>query len=96
MPGAGCSTVRPQPQTAQNPLDATDAHARELQALQEALRRLLLPMAQLGVARGLPYAAVEELFKQAYVQAAGDAHHGPSVPADQDLRAGSPRTVATG
>ena len=29
-------------------------------------------------------------------QAAGDAHHGPSVPADQDLRAGSPRTVATG
>lgn len=76
MPGAGCSTVRPQPQTAQNPLDATDAHARELQALQEALRRLLLPMAQLGVARGLPYAAVEELFKQAYVQAAGDAHPG--------------------
>lgn len=55
-------------------MDAKDAHTQQLQALQDALRALLMPLAQLGVARGLPYSAVETLLKQAYVQAASDAH----------------------
>ena len=57
-------------------MDATDAHTQQLQALQDALRALLMPLAQLGVARGLPFAAVEGLLKQAFVQAASDAHPG--------------------
>jgi hypothetical protein len=57
-------------------LDATEAHAQQLQALQDAMRALLVPLARLAVARGLPFAAVEGLLKQAFVQAASDAHPG--------------------
>lgn len=57
-------------------LDATDAHLRQQQALQDALRALLEPLARLAVARGLPFSAVEEMLKVAYVQAASDAHPG--------------------
>jgi hypothetical protein len=46
----------------------------EQQALQEALASLLSPVAQLAVARGLPFAAVEEILKLAFVQAADRAH----------------------
>lgn len=49
------------------PLPATD------DALQQALVRLLGPLARLSVARGLPFTAVEELLKQAFVQAARQA-----------------------
>ena len=56
--------------------DATDAHQRQQQALREALRALLEPLARLGVARGLPFSAVEEMLKTAYVQAASAAHPG--------------------
>ncbi len=48
--------------------------AAEQQALQAALARLLAPVAQLAVARGLPFAAVEEMLKLAFVQAAAAAH----------------------
>lgn len=41
-----------------------------------ALRRLLRPLAKLAIARGIPFAVVEELFKQAFVRAARDAHAG--------------------
>jgi Family of unknown function (DUF6502) len=57
-------------------LDATDVHERQQQALREALRALLEPLARLAVARGLPFSAVEEMMKQAFVQAASDAHPG--------------------
>lgn len=40
------------------------------------MRALLVPLAQLAVARGLPYAAIEDVLKQAVVQAAADAHPG--------------------
>ncbi len=55
------------------PTDTTGP-ATEQQALQEALARLLAPVAQLAVARGLPFAAVEEMLKLAFVQAADRAH----------------------
>jgi hypothetical protein len=58
------------------PTPNPDAPPSEQQALQDALARLLAPVARLGVARGLPYAAVEEMLKVAFVQAAGDAHPG--------------------
>jgi Family of unknown function (DUF6502) len=44
------------------------------QALLAALKRLLSPLATLAVSRGLPHAAVDELLRQAFVQAAYDAH----------------------
>ena len=40
------------------------------------MRALLMPLARLAVARGLPFAAVEGLLKQAFVQVAGEAHPG--------------------
>ena len=43
------------------------------QALQLALQRLLAPLARLAVARGVPFAVVEELLKHGFVQAARDA-----------------------
>ncbi len=55
----------------------------EQQALQEALAGLLSSVAQLGVGRGLPYAAVEELLRQAFVQAAAQAH--PGLPAHRKV-----------
>lgn len=53
------------------PDPATDA---EQQALQDALRAVLAPLAQLAVAQGLPFAALEGALKQAVVQAAAAAH----------------------
>ena len=48
----------------------------EQQALYVALAGLMASVAQLGVAQGLPYAAVEEMLRQAFVQAAAQAHPG--------------------
>ena len=45
-------------------------------ALQTALAGLMASVARLGVARGLPYAAVEEMLRLAFVQAAARAHPG--------------------
>jgi hypothetical protein len=57
--------------------DSTQAGpASEQQALQEALAGLLAPVARLAVARGLPFAVVEEMLKLAFVQAAAQAHPG--------------------
>lgn len=46
------------------------------QALLDALRRLLHPLATLAVARGLPFQAVDALMRQAFVEAASAAHPG--------------------
>ena len=55
---------------------STTGPAPEQQALQDALAGLLASVAQLGVAQGLPYAAVEEMLRLAFVQAAARAHPG--------------------
>jgi hypothetical protein len=44
------------------------------QALQDALRAVLAPLARLAVAEGLPYAALQDALKQAVVHAAAAAH----------------------
>jgi hypothetical protein len=49
------------------------------QAVAEAIWPLLLPLARLAVARGLPYAAAEELMKRAFVQAAREAQPDPGA-----------------
>ena len=54
-----------------DPIAAPDAEA---QALLDALRAVLAPLAQLAVGRGLPYAALEQAMKQAVVRAAAAAH----------------------
>lgn len=48
----------------------------EQPALHEALAGLMASVARLGVARGMPYAEVEELLRLAFVQAAARAHPG--------------------
>ncbi len=50
----------------------------EQPALLEAVRALLVPLAQLSVARGLSYAAVDEMLRAAFVAAAHAAH--PTLP----------------
>ena len=47
-------------------------------ALRDAMRAILEPLAQLAVARGLPYTTVEEMLKEAFVRSAHAAH--PSLP----------------
>ena len=61
------------PSAKQSPPAGSDPDA-ERQALDDALAALMAPLAQLAVARGLPFAAVEEMLKAAFVQVAGDAH----------------------
>jgi len=60
-------------------------------ALLEAVRALLEPLATLAVARGLPYASVDELLRTAFVDAAHAAH--PGLP---EHRRVSRISVATG
>src|SRR4051794_12258757 len=43
-------------------------------SLQEALQTLMQPLAVLAVARGMPFATVEEMLKKAFVEAAKTAH----------------------
>ncbi len=58
--------------TTDRPADSDDAR----EALREALRAVLQPLARLAVARGVPFAEVDELLKRAFVRAAVDAHPG--------------------
>ena len=53
---------------------ATSAAGAGQPALEAALGRLLEPLARLVVARGVPYAVVEEMLKRACVDAASAAH----------------------
>ncbi|MBI5721230.1 MAG: hypothetical protein HZC37_26470 [Burkholderiales bacterium] len=59
-----------------DPLGAASDGSPELRALHEALAQLLAPVARLAVARGLPYAAAQEMLKRAFVEAASAAHPG--------------------
>ena len=63
----------------------------EDQALQQALERLLWPLAQLAVARGVPYAVVDETLRAAFVSMAHAAH--PDLP---EHRRASRISAATG
>jgi hypothetical protein len=66
----------PSPVPADPPAVAASADAA---ALQEAMAAVLEPLARLAVAKGMPFAAVEALLKQAFVRAAREAH--PNLPA---------------
>jgi Family of unknown function (DUF6502) len=60
-----------------HPMDTPDTGTDAAQqALSDALAGLLASVGRLAVGRGLPYAAAEELLKQAFVQAASEAHPG--------------------
>jgi hypothetical protein len=59
-----------------NGASSADGGSPEQRALHAALAQLLAPVARLAVARGLPYAATQELLKQAFVEAASAAHPG--------------------
>jgi hypothetical protein len=50
--------------------------------MKEALERLMAPMAELCLARGLRFAAAEEMFKRAFVEAARNASSAPAVTRD--------------
>lgn len=63
----------------------------EDEALQQALERLLVPLAQLAVARGVPYAVIDETLRTAVVSAAHAAH--PGLP---EHRRASRISAATG
>ena len=52
----------------------------EAAALAEALRAVLTPLAKLAVARGMPFAAVELVIKQAFVDAAREVHGASAQP----------------
>src|SRR5262245_13685988 len=52
----------------------TSADLSEQDALMAALRKVIEPLAELAVERGLPYATVEELLRRAFVVAADAVH----------------------
>ncbi len=57
----------------------TAAASAEAAALLQAIEQVALPLARLAVAKGMPFAVVESQLKQAFVQAAREAH--PDLPA---------------
>ncbi len=67
------------------------AASTEDEALRQALERLLVPLAQLAVARGLPYALIDETLRRAVVSVAHAAH--PGLP---EHRRASRISAATG
>jgi hypothetical protein len=69
-------------QSAPDPASSSTNDA-EHQALREALSGLLESLARLAVARGLPYATVEDWLKRAFVHAADQAH--PGLPAHRKV-----------
>ncbi len=57
----------------------TAATSAEDEALAQAINGVVLPLARLAVAKGMPFALVESQLKQAFVRAAREAHpHLPS------------------
>jgi hypothetical protein len=56
----------------------TTATSAEAGALLQAIERVVLPLARLAVAKGMPFSVVEAQLKQAFVQAAREAH--PHLP----------------
>jgi Family of unknown function (DUF6502) len=62
------------PPPAKNEPSTEPSAPSEQQALQDAVAGLMAPLARLAVARGMPFAEVEEMLKMAFVQAASAAH----------------------
>lgn len=63
------------------PVNSGTPHAAapaQAEALLQALDRLVLPLARLAVSKGMPFGVVEAQLKQAFVQAAREAH--PQLP----------------
>jgi len=71
--------------------EPTAATPAEDEALQQALERLLVPLARLAVARGVPYAVIDETLRAAFVSMAHAAH--PGLP---EHRRASRISAATG
>lgn len=63
------------------PSSGTPPAPSDPQALLDALTAVMAPMARLAVARGLPFADLEEALKQAVVQAARSAQLAQGLPA---------------
>lgn len=80
-----------QPSARSNPDASRDAVALDHDAMADTLRELLAPIAALAVARGLPYATVDELVRRAFVDAARRAQ-----PGDAGERVVSRISAATG
>jgi hypothetical protein len=59
---------------------APEAHVTDQQVLLQAVTSVLRPLAELGVAKGLPYASVEESLKRAFVDAAHQAQLSLGLP----------------
>jgi hypothetical protein len=72
-------------------MSETAATPAEDEALQQALERLLAPLARLAVARGVPYAVIDESLRTAFVAVAHSAH--PGLP---EHRRASRISAATG
>lgn len=53
-------------------------HTPDQSALLDTYRLLLLPLARLAVSRGLPYARLDDMLRQAMVEAARETHSGPA------------------
>ena len=71
--------------------DPAAATPAEDAALQQALERLLVPLARLAVARGVPFAMIDESLRKAFVSVAHAAH--PGLP---EHRRASRVSAATG
>jgi hypothetical protein len=65
--------TEPRPKRAR-PAKAAAGAAAEPEALTQAMRQLLEPLAALAIARGLPFATLDEMLKTAFVDAARAAH----------------------
>lgn len=79
------------PATIQRMSEPTVAATSDEAALSQALEALLVPLARLAVARGVPYAVIDETLRTALVAAAHGAH--PGVP---EHRRASRISAATG
>lgn len=77
--------------TEQNASPDSDTSPGERPALLDAVRAMLVPLAQLAVSRGLTYATVDEMLRAAFVTAAHAAH--PGLP---EHRRASRISAATG
>ena len=60
--------------TAKSTVGSTGPASLDHASLMEALRTLMQPLAALSVARGMPFATVEEMLKRTFVDAARTAH----------------------
>ena len=82
---------KPKPAPRSKTTASSVAPALDAEALTQAMRQLLEPLAALSIARGVPFATLDEMLKSAFVDAARAAH--PGLPGH---RAVSRISTATG